>query len=119
MNEEHVKKLESELGKQVLWLRWGDEEGLIVALEDASGKVLGLGTVGAVDFDKGTISFNTSVEVPVAKIVIGQIRLDAEGREIGLVFQNSTFSRGAQPSNGASKMPGLLSFTVIPPQGDE
>ena len=119
ITEEHVKKLESELGKQVLWLRWGDEEGLLVALEDANGKVLGLGTIGAVNFDKGTISFNTSVEKPVSKIVIGQIKLDTEGREIGLVFQNSTFSRGAQLPDGTSGVPGLLSFTLVPSQGDK
>ena len=92
MNEEHVKKLESELGKHVMLLRWGDEEGLLVALEDANDKVLGLGTIGAVDFDKGTIVLNTSVEEPVSKIIVGQIRLDAEGHEIGLAFQNSGFS---------------------------
>ncbi len=92
MNEEHVKKLESELGKHLLFLRRGDEEGLLVALEDANGKVLGLGTIGTVDFEKGTIALNTSVEEPVSKIRIGQIRLDSEGHEIGLVFQNSGFS---------------------------
>ncbi len=119
ITEEHIKKLESELGKHVLWLRWGDEEGLLVALEDASGKVLGLGTIGAVDFDKGTISFNTSVEEPVSKIIIGQIRLDAEGHEIGLVFQNSTFSQGAQLPNGASGVLRLLSLAVLPSQSDE
>jgi polynucleotide 5'-hydroxyl-kinase GRC3/NOL9 len=92
MEEEHINKLESELGKNILWLRWGDEEGLLVALEDANSKVLGLGTISTIDFDKGTIALNTSVEEPVSKIIVGQIRLDAEGHEIGLVFQNSGFS---------------------------
>ncbi len=92
MSEEQSKKLESELSKHVLLLRWGDEEGVLVALEDAAGKMLGLGTIGAVDFDKGTIALNTSVEEPVSKIIVGQIRLDAEGHEIGLVFKNSSFS---------------------------
>jgi polynucleotide 5'-hydroxyl-kinase GRC3/NOL9 len=92
MEEEHIKKLESELGKNILWLRWGDEEGLLVALEDANNKVVGLGTISTIDFDKGTIALNTSVEEPVSKIIVGQIRLDAEGHEIGLIFQNSGFS---------------------------
>jgi polynucleotide 5'-hydroxyl-kinase GRC3/NOL9 len=92
MKEEDTKKLESELSKHVLWLRWGDEEGLLVALEDGNGKVLGLGTIGTIDFDKGTIALNTSVEESVSKILVGQIRLDAEGHEIGLVFENSGFS---------------------------
>jgi polynucleotide 5'-hydroxyl-kinase GRC3/NOL9 len=88
IEEEHIKKLESELGKHVLWLRRGDEEGLLIALEDANGKVLGLGTIGSIDFEKETIAINTSVEEPVSKIRVGQIRLDTEGHEIGVVFEN-------------------------------
>jgi polynucleotide 5'-kinase involved in rRNA processing len=88
IEEEQIKKLESELGKQVLWLRRGDEEGLLIALEDANGKVLGLGTICNVDFEKETIVINTSIEEPVSKIRVGQIRLDAEGHEIGVVFEN-------------------------------
>jgi polynucleotide 5'-hydroxyl-kinase GRC3/NOL9 len=89
IEEEHIKKLESELGKRVLWLRRGDEEGLLVALEDANGKVLGLGIIGNMDFEKGVIALNTFVEEPVSKVRVGQIRLDAEGHEIGLIFENS------------------------------
>jgi len=88
IEEEHIKKLESELGKHALWLRRGDEEGLLIALEDANGKVLGLGTIGNIDFEKGNIAINTPVEEPVSKIRVGQIRLDTEGHEIGLIFEN-------------------------------
>jgi polynucleotide 5'-hydroxyl-kinase GRC3/NOL9 len=89
--EEDVTSLESRLGKHVRWLRWGDEEGLLVALEDANGKVLGLGTISNIDFDKGTIALNTPVGETVSKVRVGQIRLDAEGHEIGLIFENSGF----------------------------
>jgi len=90
--EENVKKLESELGKRVLCLRRGDEEGLLIVLEDATGKVLGLGTISYVDFDKGNIIINTAVNGEVSKIFVSQIRLDKEGHETGMLFENLSLS---------------------------
>ncbi|MEM3013108.1 MAG: Clp1/GlmU family protein [Candidatus Bathyarchaeia archaeon] len=90
--EEHVKKLESELGKRVFCLRRGDEEGLLISLEDAAGKVLGLGTISYIDFDKGNIVINTAVNGEVTKIVVSQIKLNGEGHEIGMLFENLSLS---------------------------
>jgi len=92
IREDHVKRLESELSKHVLWLHRGDEEGLLIALEDANGKVLGLGTISYVDLDKGNIVVNTSIEEAVSKITVSQIRLDTEGHEISVIFENLNLS---------------------------
>jgi len=80
--KEELKKLETELGKQVDILKEGVEEGLLVALENAHGKFLGIGTMCSMDFQRGTIKINTPVDETVAKIYMSQIRLDREGNEI-------------------------------------
>ncbi len=82
--EEEAKKIESELGKKAAILKEGEEEGLLVALVDAVGKFLGTGTVCNVDFSKETIRINTPVDTTVAKICVGEIKLDNEGNEICL-----------------------------------
>ncbi|MBS7614984.1 hypothetical protein KEJ18_04560, partial [Candidatus Bathyarchaeota archaeon] len=73
-------------------LRRGDEEGLLISLEDASGRVLGLGTISYVDFDKENIVINTAVNGEVSRIVVSQIRLDREGHETGMLFENLSLS---------------------------
>ena len=88
LEDEQKKKLESHLGKRVVVLRQGDETGLLVALENAQGKILGIGTICDVDFDRRTIRINTPVEGPISGIKIGKIKLNSEGHEIGLIFED-------------------------------
>jgi polynucleotide 5'-hydroxyl-kinase GRC3/NOL9 len=82
------EKLELELGKQVHLLRQGDEEGLVVALENSDGTILGIGTMSGINFNKQTITVRTSVTEPVSKITIGCIKLDKNGHETGNYLEN-------------------------------
>lgn len=59
-----------------------DAEGRLVALEDAYGKVLGIGTICSADHWKGSLRIRTPVEGAVSKIRVGMIRLDKEGKEV-------------------------------------
>jgi len=63
----------------------GEMEGLLIALEDAHGKVLGIGTIHSLDRMRGAIRICTPVEGVVSKIRLGRIRLDREGNEIGSI----------------------------------
>jgi len=82
LKEEEMKKLESGFDKRLIAIREGDEQGLLVALEDARGKFLGIGTICNVDFEKGVMKICTPQNGTVSKIHVGQIRLDREGKEL-------------------------------------
>jgi len=66
-------------------LREGDEEGLLVGLQNGSGRFLGIGTICNIDPYKRFIRVYTPVEEPVSKIKIGRIILDRAGNEVGLI----------------------------------
>jgi polynucleotide 5'-hydroxyl-kinase GRC3/NOL9 len=83
------EQLESEFGKQVHLLCQGDEEGLVVTLENSEGTILGIGTIGSIDFNKQTITVKTSVTEPVSKITVGCIKLDQNGHEAENWLENS------------------------------
>jgi len=89
LSQEEIIRLESEFGKRVTELHLGGEEGLLVALEDRQGKVLGIGTMRDIDYERRTMKIYTSVEQAVSKIHVGCIKLDTEGNEIGCIIENS------------------------------
>ncbi len=88
LNQEEIARLESEFGKRVTGLHLGEEEGLLVALEDAQRKVLGIGTIRDIDYERRTMKVYTPVEQAVSRIHVGCIKLDSEGNEIGWILEN-------------------------------
>jgi polynucleotide 5'-hydroxyl-kinase GRC3/NOL9 len=88
LKEEDTEKLESEFNKKTIGLHEGEEEGVLVALEDAHDKVLGIGTILNIDFENKTIRIHTPIEEAVSKIRVGRIKLDMEGNEIGLILED-------------------------------
>ncbi len=89
-----IREAEMEMGKRLFVLREGDEKGLLVSLEDSSGKMLGIGTIHSVDFRNRIIKICTPVKGAVSKIKVGQIKLDQEGNEKGLLFEILDVYRG-------------------------
>ncbi len=73
---------EDRLGEGAIGLHDEDVEGRLVALEDAYGKVLGIGTICGADYWRGSLRIRTRVEGAVSKIRVGMIRLDREGKEV-------------------------------------
>ena len=62
----------------------GMEEGLLVALQDADGSFLGIGVLCGVGSRRGAMRIYTAVGENVSTVCVGQVKLDREGREIGL-----------------------------------
>lgn len=91
VNEEQIKKIEGALGKKARVIKKGEEEGLLAALQDAKGNFLGIGILSSIDYKKRAIRLYTPVSEDVATICVGQIKLDKNGREIGLsrVFRSA------------------------------
>jgi len=75
----------------------GMEKGLLVALQDADGGFLGIGVFCGIDPRKGLMRIYTSVGQNVSTVCVGQVKLDKEGREIGLSLVS------AQPSQNYIK----------------
>jgi len=87
IKEEDVRAAEREKGKKIFLLRKGDERGLLVSLEDPSGRMLGIGTIHSIDFRNMIIKISTPVDGAVSKIKIGRIQLDSDGNERRISFQ--------------------------------
>ncbi len=84
ITEGQIRDLEEGLGKRVKTIKRGEEEGLLLALQDAQRKFLGIGILFDLDYEKGVIKVYTPVDENVSTICIGQIKLDKQGIEIGL-----------------------------------
>ena len=68
----------------------GNEEGLLVGLQDELGSYLGIGVLLEVHYRKRVMKVYTPVSANVSTICVGQIKLSKNGREIGLssIFAN-------------------------------
>jgi polynucleotide 5'-hydroxyl-kinase GRC3/NOL9 len=83
-DEEIAKTLEGSFGKKVKIVWRGDEEGLLVALNDKEGNFIGLGIVEQLDYERRVLKVYTSARKNVASIKVGQVKLDKSGKELGL-----------------------------------
>jgi len=92
ISEETMRIAEMKIGKRLIPLREGNERGLLVSLEDSTGKMLGTGTIHSIDFKNMIIKISTPVEKAVSKIRIGRIKLDSEGNEEEILFQSSKYA---------------------------
>jgi polynucleotide 5'-hydroxyl-kinase GRC3/NOL9 len=90
VTEEQIKEIEESFGKRAKVIREGEEEGLLVGLQDEQSKLLGIGILCGVDYKRRVLKIYTPINENVSTIHFGQIKLDENGREIGLstVYSN-------------------------------
>jgi len=84
VDEGLVKDLEQKLNRKVRVVREGDEEGLLVALHDVKENFLGIGVLEGIDYERRVVRVYTPVREGVASLIVGRVKLDRKGREIGL-----------------------------------
>jgi polynucleotide 5'-hydroxyl-kinase GRC3/NOL9 len=84
VDEEVMKGLEQKLNRKVKVVREGDEEGLLVALHDVKENFLGIGVLEGIDYERRVVRVYTPVRKGVASLIVGRVKLDRKGREIGL-----------------------------------
>ena len=85
---EELAALEQALGKKARVLVKGAEKDLLVALYDAEGHFLGIGTVVCVDYRKRAVRIYTPAEEKaVAKLCVGHIRVSQDGSELEALTQ--------------------------------
>ena len=83
IDEERIRRVEDSFEKWIKVIRDGEEEGLLVGLQD-DGVFLGIGVLDGIDYRRRVMKVYTSVSKKVSTICVGQIKLDKSGREIGL-----------------------------------
>ena len=84
VDEEQIERIGESFGKRAKVIREGEEEGLLVGLHDERGKFLGIGILCRADYKRKIMKIYTPVGENVSTIRFGQIKLDKNGREIGL-----------------------------------
>ncbi len=84
VGETQIEGIEKVFGKRVQFLREGEEEGLLVGLLDERENFLGIGVLLGVDYKRRAMKVYTPVSKGVSTIVIGQVKLERNGKEIGL-----------------------------------
>jgi polynucleotide 5'-hydroxyl-kinase GRC3/NOL9 len=88
-DEEIAKTLEGTLNRKVKIAWEGDEEGLLVAVNDKDGRFLGIGIIEEMDYERRVLKVYTNVKKGITSINVGQIKLDKSGIELE---QSSVFA---------------------------
>ncbi|KPV62448.1 MAG: Polyribonucleotide 5'-hydroxyl-kinase [Candidatus Bathyarchaeota archaeon BA2] len=84
VNEDQIERIKESFSKKVKLIKEGEEEGLLAGLHDGQGKFLGIGILCGVDYKRRVMKIYTPMSKNVSTIRFGQIKLDENGREIGL-----------------------------------
>ena len=84
VHRDRIKAIEQNFGKKVRVMREGDEEGLLVSLQNAHGNFAGIGILHGIDYQRKTMKVYTPAKDKVSTISVGQIKLDKDGRELGI-----------------------------------
>ena len=90
VTEEQIKKIQERFGKKAKVIREGEEDGLLLGLQDERGKFLGIGILCGVDYKRRVMKVFTPINEDVSTIRFGQVKVDENGRELGLstVYSN-------------------------------
>jgi polynucleotide 5'-hydroxyl-kinase GRC3/NOL9 len=81
ISEEKIRKLEEILGKKIVVIRKGEEEGLIVALYNNDRKFLGIGVLREIDYGRKTLKIFTPVSEGISIVMLGKVKLDKNLKE--------------------------------------
>ncbi|NIP67193.1 hypothetical protein GWN63_05670 [Candidatus Bathyarchaeota archaeon] len=83
LDEERITEVEDSLGKWTKVIRKGEEEGLLVGLHGEEEDFLGIGVLVEVDYRREVMKVYTPVSEQVSSILLGDVRLNKSGKEIG------------------------------------
>ena len=84
VHRDRIKAIEEAFKKKVLVMREGDEEGLLVSLQNENGNFSGIGILSAIDYERKTMKVYTPAKGKAPTISVGQIKLDKDCGELGI-----------------------------------
>lgn len=82
IDTENIRKVEKFTKKNVVIIRKGEEQGLLVSLHDAERHFLGIGVLREIDYMRNAIKVYTPVSEEVSVVAIGRVKIDKDLREI-------------------------------------
>lgn len=82
IDAENIRKVEESTKKNVVIIRKGEEQGLIVALHDAERRFLGIGVLREIDYIRKVMKVYTPVSEEISVVAIGKVKVDEDLREI-------------------------------------
>jgi len=90
IDHEKIRETEQALGKKVLIVWKGDEEGLLTALYSGDGKFLGIGVLREIDYIRKVLKIFTPVSNGISTVAIGKVRLDKNLKETPMVQEEGS-----------------------------
>jgi polynucleotide 5'-hydroxyl-kinase GRC3/NOL9 len=82
IDSDSIEKIEERTNKKVVIVRKGEEEGLLLALNNSQGKFLGIGVLREIDYSRKFLKIFTPVSGVISGVVLGKVKLDENFREI-------------------------------------
>ncbi|MCK4475059.1 hypothetical protein KAU30_04375, partial [Candidatus Bathyarchaeota archaeon] len=82
IDTENIRKVEKFTKKNVVIIRKGEEQGLLVSLHDAERHFLGIGVLREIDYMRNAMKVYTPVSEEVSVVAIGRVKIDKDLREI-------------------------------------
>jgi polynucleotide 5'-hydroxyl-kinase GRC3/NOL9 len=82
IDTENIRKVEKLTKKNVVIIRKGEEQGLLVSLHDAEKRFLGIGVLREIDYMRNAMKVYTPVRGEVSVVAIGRVKIDKDLREI-------------------------------------
>jgi polynucleotide 5'-hydroxyl-kinase GRC3/NOL9 len=89
INKDSIKKVEEITKKEIVILRKGDEEGLLMALYNARSKFLGIGILREIDYARKALKIFTPVTKEISTVFFGKVKLDKTLKEIPLLTEET------------------------------
>jgi polynucleotide 5'-hydroxyl-kinase GRC3/NOL9 len=82
IDTENIRKVEKLTKKNVVIIRKGEEQGLLVSLHDAENRFLGIGVLREIDYMRNAVKLYTPVSEEVSVVAVGRVKIDKDLREI-------------------------------------
>jgi polynucleotide 5'-kinase involved in rRNA processing len=90
IDKDSLKKVEEFTKKEIVVLRKGEEEGLLIALYNGESKFLGIGVLREIDYSRKALKIFTPVSKEISTVFFGKVKLDKTLKEIPLLAEETT-----------------------------
>jgi polynucleotide 5'-hydroxyl-kinase GRC3/NOL9 len=92
IGSDNIRRVREFTRKEVMILRKGEEEGLLLALYNVKRKFLGIGILREVDYARKTLKIFTPISKEISIVSLGKVKLDKNFREIPVLAEDKPLS---------------------------
>jgi len=90
IDKDSLKRVEEFTKKEIVILRKGEEEGLLIALYNGEHKFLGIGVLREIDYVRKALKIFTPVSKEISTVFFGKVKLDKTLKEIPLLAEGTS-----------------------------